>query len=673
MNIINAFMELDKLAESYISREELIANLKAMGKNYNFDRHSTGSLYNIWKKAVEAEETRKSVPDTKPVIKRATCDFCGATLTDGGFCPLCDDGVEDYEESLTNLKEDLSEDFLNIEGFNTTILDVFEDCGVTGYNVLYSKDGLDIVSAEIWETSDPVTVIDNYYAPNLMQRTYESFTEFAEDLAYKYNTYITESAGKSRQKKAHYMCDNCKFEVDLSEEEYDGSCPRCHDHHGAFGKCEEALKESVPDNWTNYKGAWIYPIKNGFEANLDGLHYEAESEEELKAIIDDAIKNGFTKDKKLSKYIEPKRISHRAIWEDVELFENWADDRLSELLKKPKDTWSVEDWEDYYYCLNANAERDYFDALDEAVGLRDTEISTESAVISVVDQVKILYEAGLFTKLPVGRENAFTLDIYGPDKERLVGYFKKKPEFNYEFHNDVGIISHEFISHEYDIEIFDEFVSMYKIPQNESLHEGPFANKWVTSSGDKYSWNGNQATAAQQPSPPQQQPTIPTKSYIITNVDAATVNSDFYSIESDGEWYGEVATPASALRAPYSYYSFLNDAVIAAERIIKQVNLSYLHIYIYEYDSKNNTVTKIKEVDPNVILGKSTSNKKGYLVEIVVDPSSGRLRARADDGINGPAYVAFPNSLRVPGAKYYAEKLIWNGKNYRASGAIIPG
>ena len=119
-------------------------------------------------------------------------------------------------------------------------------------------------------------------------------------------------------------------------------------------------------------------------------------------------------------------------------------------------------------------------------------------------------------------------------------------------------------------------------------------------------------------------------------------------------------------------YLFLNDAIKAAERIIKQVNLNYLYIYIYEYDSKNNMVTKIKEVDPNVILGNSTSNKKGYLVEIIVDPSSGRLRARADDGIHGPAYVAFPNSLRVPGAKYYAEKLIWNGKNYRASGDIIP-
>ena len=97
------------------------------------------------------------------------------------------------------------------------------------------------------------------------------------------------------------------------------------------------------------------------------------------------------------------------------------------------------------------------------------ELSTDHAIISVVDQVKAVYEAGLFDKLPVGRDRALTLDIFGPDKDRLAGYFKKQPEFNYEMNNENGIISHEFISDKYDIEVFDSFIQMYKIHQNESI------------------------------------------------------------------------------------------------------------------------------------------------------------------------------------------------------------
>ena len=98
-----------------------------------------------------------------------------------------------------------------------------------------------------------------------------------------------------------------------------------------------------------------------------------------------------------------------------------------------------------------------------------TEVSSNQAVSSTVDDIKAAYEAGLFNKMPVGRDNAATASIYGPDKDRLVGYFSKLPEFEYEMNNDAGIISHEFISDSLDIEIFDEFISVYKIPQNESV------------------------------------------------------------------------------------------------------------------------------------------------------------------------------------------------------------
>jgi hypothetical protein len=43
----------------------------------------------------------------------------------------------------------------------------------------------------------------------------------------------------------------------------------------------------------------------------------------------------------------------------------WADQALDELKNKPKSEWTEDDWDTYHYCKNANAERDYYDSLDE--------------------------------------------------------------------------------------------------------------------------------------------------------------------------------------------------------------------------------------------------------------------------------------------------------------------
>jgi hypothetical protein len=43
----------------------------------------------------------------------------------------------------------------------------------------------------------------------------------------------------------------------------------------------------------------------------------------------------------------------------------WTDQALDELKNKPKTEWTEDDWDTYHYCKNANAERDYYDSLDE--------------------------------------------------------------------------------------------------------------------------------------------------------------------------------------------------------------------------------------------------------------------------------------------------------------------
>ena len=70
--------------------------------------------------------------------------------------------------------------------------------------------------------------------------------------------------------------------------------------------------------------------------------------------------------------------------------------------------------------------------------------------------------------------------------------------------------------------------------------------------------------------------------------------------------------------------------------------------------------------DPNSTVRTITGK---YKVGIVLD--KGRLRAMANDGVHGIAFVSFPNHLRqFEGQHYEVDQLIWNGKNYRVAGNI---
>lgn len=85
--------------------------------------------------------------------------------------------------------------------------------------------------------------------------------------------------------------------------------------------------------------------------------------------------------------------------------------------------------------------------------------------------------------------------------------------------------------------------------------------------------------------------------------------------------------------------------------------------------SINNPNIQNKPISKNA----SSSGKDKFIVTIFYDNKNHKLRAKADDGIHGEANVAFPNNLRNhEGQQYEVDNLIWNGKNYRASGNIKP-
>ena len=59
-----------------------------------------------------------------------------------------------------------------------------------------------------------------------------------------------ESLSESKITK-HYICDDCGYECDLTDDEFDGMCPNCHEHHGFYSsddivECSnQPIKEAV--------------------------------------------------------------------------------------------------------------------------------------------------------------------------------------------------------------------------------------------------------------------------------------------------------------------------------------------------------------------------------------------------------------------------------------------
>lgn len=115
---------------------------------------------------------------------------------------------------MTKINEAFYDVDLTIPGFEHTITDTFEDAGQTGRNVVYSWKGNDIVEVEIWGLSDPVSVIENLYGPNLMQSFYSSFQAFADDLEYKVSNYL-HLRESSHGKKSKNLEEAISLESDL--------------------------------------------------------------------------------------------------------------------------------------------------------------------------------------------------------------------------------------------------------------------------------------------------------------------------------------------------------------------------------------------------------------------------------------------------------------------------
>lgn len=105
---------IDSLEEA-LSRDTMISELKAKGKNYNFNKYSDAQIYRMYeremnKKVVKPSFTLADIDDEEDVeyIETSNCPYCNHQLTDAGQCPVCDLGDEEERNShMLHLDETL--------------------------------------------------------------------------------------------------------------------------------------------------------------------------------------------------------------------------------------------------------------------------------------------------------------------------------------------------------------------------------------------------------------------------------------------------------------------------------------------------------------------------------------------------------------------------------------
>ena len=100
-DFFDAFNIFEESYNAFGDRDYLIARLKDLGKkNYYFDKYSNEQLYYMVLRAEAAQARHDALADyySAKKVSRAACPDCNNTLTDGGYCPVCDDGAEDLLE-----------------------------------------------------------------------------------------------------------------------------------------------------------------------------------------------------------------------------------------------------------------------------------------------------------------------------------------------------------------------------------------------------------------------------------------------------------------------------------------------------------------------------------------------------------------------------------------------
>ena len=137
-----------------------------------------------------------------------------------------------------------------IDGFDCAVVDEFEDAGCKGYHVGYSKNGTDIAIVEIWEDDSPIAIIENQFAPHLLNPVYDSFDAFATDLAFK--------CDENRLQEVYDCYDDDILTDNIDSVMHDGKFLRAH-----WTKNEPSVRQISQGTYevTHYRGAGKVIVK----------------------------------------------------------------------------------------------------------------------------------------------------------------------------------------------------------------------------------------------------------------------------------------------------------------------------------------------------------------------------------------------------------------------------
>lgn len=344
----------------------------------------------------------------------------------------------------------------NLDGGSASKIDK-ETLGRYGVDLYSLSNYVDFENLE--DVYDAVFLGDDDYVKSIQQRYFDEELDASSETA------------NGGRRKFLYGCDDCGYEVYLYPEENTGACPNCGEHHGFYSEEEfdgtlgmsndtATYKESINQNdysMRNKRSAMrLLNLLKKYGANSISDDNGSAVIEFDRKINDDEIEPIYDEFRNAGFFSASTPYGRNP---EIKIF---ADDRM---LPTEAKLLSYDDG-----LLKVVISTLYLgdtDEINEVLELPTRE--PESTAIPTVDLIKKAYDSGKFNNLKcVGRDNACTFDIHGPDKERIISFFDKKSEFNREDHNDSGINSVEFISDKFDIEIFDNFIRVYKIPQNES-------------------------------------------------------------------------------------------------------------------------------------------------------------------------------------------------------------
>lgn len=120
-----------------MTRQDIIDSLTRNGYHYDFDKYGDQQLFRIWQdkqNKISPAERAQMEREFAKIKPRPKCENCGRPLDDSGTCPVCDQGEEDYGDSIFSAKdismsgaEKRIEEFASIDKMHKAFVEDIED------------------------------------------------------------------------------------------------------------------------------------------------------------------------------------------------------------------------------------------------------------------------------------------------------------------------------------------------------------------------------------------------------------------------------------------------------------------------------------------------------------------------------------------------------------------